>query len=59
MNNAFFSSDAFSDQCSSPYKPEKNGRAERYNRILIERTCALLLHFNLPTMLWGEAINGH
>jgi hypothetical protein len=43
-------------QRSSPYTPEQNGLAERYNRPLIERTRALLLHFNLPTILWGEAI---
>jgi hypothetical protein len=41
-------------QRSSPYTPEQNGRAERYNRNLIERT--LILHFSLLTMLWGEAI---
>jgi transposase InsO family protein len=42
---------------STAYTPEQNGLAERYNRTLIERTRALLLHQNLPTMLWGDAMS--
>jgi transposase InsO family protein len=44
-------------QRSSPYTPEQNGRSERYNRTLIESTNALLLHQNLPIMLWRDAIS--
>jgi transposase InsO family protein len=48
-------------QRSSPYTPEQNGRAERYNGTLKERallrTRALLRHQKLPTMLWGDAIS--
>jgi hypothetical protein len=54
--SAFMKRKGIVHQRSSPYTPEQDGRAERYNRTLIERTRALLLHFNLPTLLWGDAI---
>ena len=43
-------------QVSVAYTPEQNGRAERLNRTLIERTRALLLEHGLPKMVWSEAI---
>jgi transposase InsO family protein len=54
--SAFMKRKGIVHQRSSPYTLEQNGPAERYNRTLIERTRALLLHFNLPTLLWAEAI---
>jgi hypothetical protein len=54
--SAFMKEKGIVHERSSPYTPEQNGRAERYNRTLIERTHALLLHFNLSIILWGEAI---
>jgi transposase InsO family protein len=38
------------------YTPEANGRAERLNRTLLERTRALLHYFDLPSPLWHYAI---
>ena len=36
--------------------PEQSGVAERFNRTLVERTCAMLLELNLPKFFWGYAI---
>ena len=36
--------------------PEQNGVAERPNRILVKKTCAMLFESNLPKSLWGYAI---
>jgi hypothetical protein len=33
--------------------PESNGIAERLNRTLVERTCAMLIQSKLPKNLWG------
>ncbi len=44
-------------QTSADYTPEQNGRAERLNRTLIEKTRALLLDHNLPKQFWGAAID--
>jgi hypothetical protein len=38
------------------YTPEANGRAERLNSTLIERTRAMLHYFDLLTPLWHYAI---
>ena len=45
-----------SRQTSTVYTPEQNGRAERLNRTLIERSRALLLEHNLPKLVWSEAM---
>ncbi|KAJ8736818.1 hypothetical protein PYW07_000089 [Mythimna separata] len=39
-----------------PYTPQHNGKAERLNRTIMERTRALLFDMNLPKELWGEAV---
>ncbi|KAJ8893012.1 hypothetical protein PR048_005593 [Dryococelus australis] len=36
--------------------PQLNGRAERLNRMLMEKTRALLFDFGLVKELWGEAL---
>ncbi|KAJ8897110.1 hypothetical protein PR048_002456 [Dryococelus australis] len=36
--------------------PQLNGRAERLNRMLMDKTRALLLDSNLEKELWGEAL---
>lgn len=41
--------------CSAPYTPEQNGRAERPNRTLLEGISALLLDSKLPWEFWGYA----
>jgi transposase InsO family protein len=43
-------------ELSVAYVPEQNGRAERLNRTLLERTRALLLEHKLPKVVWSEAI---
>lgn len=39
-----------------PYTPQQNGIAERFNRIVCDKTRCLLTHANLPPELWGEAL---
>ena len=39
-----------------PYSPQMNGKAERLNRTLIEKTRALLLDSGLNKEMWGEAV---
>jgi hypothetical protein len=41
---------------SATYTPEQNGRAERLNRTLIERTRAILHEHNAPKLMWSFAI---
>ena len=43
-------------QTSTRYTPQQNGRAERLNRTLLERTRCMLLEANLPSSFWAEAI---
>ncbi len=43
-------------QTSVAYNPEQNGRAERLNRTLLERSRALLMEHGLPKNIWNEAI---
>jgi transposase InsO family protein len=42
-------------QTSVPYTPEQNGATERLNRIIMERTRAMLEDSQLPRQLWAEA----
>lgn len=41
---------------SAPYTPEQNGRAERMNRTIIERTRALILQRDCPRKFWPLAM---
>ncbi|GBM55276.1 Retrovirus-related Pol polyprotein from transposon TNT 1-94 [Araneus ventricosus] len=40
-----------------PYNSESNGKAERANRILLERASSLLYESELPLKFWAESIN--
>ncbi|GFU69084.1 retrovirus-related Pol polyprotein from transposon TNT 1-94 [Trichonephila clavipes] len=40
-----------------PYNSESNGKAERANRVLLERARSLLHESKLPLKFWAEAIN--
>ncbi|GBN45793.1 Retrovirus-related Pol polyprotein from transposon TNT 1-94 [Araneus ventricosus] len=40
-----------------PYNSESNGKAERANRILLERARSVLYESELPLKFWAEAIN--
>lgn len=40
----------------TPYTPPLNGRAERVNRILLDKIRALLFDSDLDKEMWGEAL---
>ena len=42
---------------SSPYAPNQNGVAERFNRTMIEMVSSMLSDSLLPAYLWGEALH--
>ena len=44
-------------QYTTPYTPEQNGVAERFNRTITENMRAMLYHAKLPKKFWAEAIN--
>jgi transposase InsO family protein len=41
---------------TAPYSSFQNGICERFNRTLLDMTLCMLFEFNVPLMLWGEAI---
>ena len=54
---SFLAEKGIQHQKSAPYSPEQNGKAERLNRTLEERTRALLYDSSLSLNLWAEAMN--
>ena len=54
--SSFMSSHGILHQSSYAYTPQQNGVAERKNRHLVETTCTLFLHHNVPQRFWGDAI---
>jgi hypothetical protein len=52
----FFKSKGIEHQTTMAYSPQSNGKAERLNRTLMERTRAMLFDAKLPDYVWGEAI---
>ena len=42
-------------ECTAPYTPEQNGKAERDNRTIIESARTMLHSKELPKFLWAEA----
>ncbi|GJV93194.1 retrovirus-related pol polyprotein from transposon TNT 1-94 [Tanacetum coccineum] len=53
----FYDEKGISQNFSSPCTPDKNGVAERKNRILIEAAKTMLNSAKLPKQFWGEAVN--
>jgi len=51
----YFSSNGTSQQLSTPYTPQQNGRAERPNRTILEGISAMLLDAKLPWSYWALA----
>lgn len=41
---------------TNPYTPEQNGKAERFNRSLVEKARAMIKEANLSKVFWSEAI---
>ena len=39
-----------------PHTPQQNGRAERFNRTLLEKSEAIRQHACLPPFLWQDAV---
>lgn len=59
-----YKSNAMRDYCkengiiidyTTPYSPQLNGKAERYNRTLMEKVRAMMYESNVDGELWGEA----
>jgi hypothetical protein len=44
-------------ECTAPYTPEQNGRAERELRSIVESARSMLYGNDIPTYLWAEAVN--
>lgn len=44
-------------QTTTPYTPEQNGTAERFNRTLIEKAKCMLLNAKLPKQYWADAVH--
>ena len=43
-------------QTTTTYTPQQNGKAERLNRTLMEKSRAMLTAANLPESHWGDAV---
>ncbi|WVZ25126.1 hypothetical protein V8G54_003670 [Vigna mungo] len=52
----FMNSKGILHQTTCPYSPQQNGVAERKNRHILEVTRSLLIDGNVPSHLWGEAL---
>jgi hypothetical protein len=51
-----FAAGKFTLRTTPPHTPKSNATAERFNRVLGERTRAMLKHKSLPLFLWPEAM---
>lgn len=54
--NDYFTQKGIVHQCSTPYSPQQNGVAERFNRTLMEMIRAILSKANAPPRFWSEAL---
>ena len=52
----FLSSKGIEHQTSVPQTPQQNGRAERFNRTILEKSEAMRQHACLPPFFWQDAV---
>lgn len=52
---AFMAENGILPHTSAPYTPQLNGKAERFNRTLVEKTCTMIADTHLPYTLWDYA----
>ena len=52
----FCAEKGITQQMTNPYTPEQNGVSERLNRTIIEAVRSMLIHSNLPSKFWAEAV---
>ncbi|GBM88941.1 Retrovirus-related Pol polyprotein from transposon TNT 1-94 [Araneus ventricosus] len=55
--DTYFANSGIFHEKTIPYNSESNDKAERVNRILLERARSLLYESELPLKFWAEAIN--
>ena len=53
---AFLSSKGVTHQTSVPHMPQQNGRAERFNRTILEKAEAMCHHACFPKVFWQDAV---
>lgn len=53
----FLESKGISHECTAPYTPQQNGRAERELRTIMESARTMLYAKDTPFKLWAEAVN--
>lgn len=51
-----FKSCGIKHQLSVPYNPEQNGKAERFNRTVVEKARSMIADASLPKCFWAEAV---
>lgn len=54
--HAFLASKGIAHQCTVPYTPQQNGKAERFNRTVMEMARCMLKGKGLPNKFWMEAL---
>lgn len=52
----YLSNNGIVHQTSNPYTPQQNGKAERLNKTLLEKTRSMINGADLPAEMWGEAV---
>ena len=55
--NKFIEENGIQRQLTVSYTPQKNGIAERANRIIVEMALSRILYSGVAEVLWTEAIN--
>lgn len=53
----FLTQKGITHECSAPYTPQQNGRAERELRTIMESARSMLYAKDIPTNLWAEAVS--